>query len=659
MIHFDFPLGGALDPALEREWLETNGIGGFASSTIASINTRRYHALLTAALHQPLGRYVLLSKLEATLLVAGDQLPLCANIYPGAIYPAGFQFLRSFRLDPFPVFTFEVSGRVIEKRIAMAQGENTTVVEYRLLSGETCGFEVRPLIAFRGYHETTHENPALSPALVQQHGSVSVQPYSSLPPLFFSFSPGQLTAVGEWYRNFVYPRERERGLDYFEDLFCPFSLRFELDAVRPVRIVASTAEHRTAADAASILETETRRKRALGAGAPLTTALFEAAAAFPVRRPNGEPTIIAGYHWFTDWGRDTMISLPGLTLVTGRFDLAKQLLNTWTAALDRGILPNRFPDAGAAPEYNSADASLWLFEAVRKYLRYTGDFAFLRSSLYQPLLSVIDWYSRGTHFGIRCGSDGLVIAGDEGTQLTWMDAMVAGRPATPRHGKPVEIQALWYNALRIAEWLAREFNHLDDATSLAARAARTSESFSARFWNNKAGCLFDVIDQNNAQPGASEAIRPNQVIALSLGFPLLSGDKDLAVLAVVERDLLTPFGLRTLAPSDPQYRGVYEGGIEQRDASYHQGPVWPWLLGHFISAYLRVHGRTGESVARAKSWLSGFESQLSEAGLGFISEIFDGDPPHRPRGCIAQAWSVAEVLRALIEDVYASGPLAS
>lgn len=641
VIHFDFPAGGNLDRALEREWLETNGIGGFASSTLACVNTRRYHALLTAALDQPPGRYVLLSKLEPTLIVGRDQFPLCANLYPEATYPAGFQFLRSFRLDPFPVFTFDVSGRIVEQRLAMAPGENTTVVEYRLLSGGPCTLEIRPLIAFRGYHETTHENPALSPAFEQQGQSVSVQPYSGLPRLFFSFTQGQMTAVGEWYRNFVYPRERERGLDYLEDLFCPFALRFELDT--PVRIVASTALHRTAAEAAGIFETETTRRRGL-------RTLSEAAAAFLIRRPTGDPTIIAGYHWFTDWGRDTMISLPGLTLVTGRFDVAKQLLSTWTAALDRGMLPNRFPDGGAAPDYNSVDASLWLFEAIRKYLQYTRDFDFVRSSLYQPLLSVIDSYSRGTRFGIRCDSDGLIIAGGEGTQLTWMDAMVAGRPATPRHGKPVEIQALWYNALRVAEWLAQEFNDPNSATRLAARAAQTSESFATRFWNNAAGCLFDVIDQ----PGSSAAIRPNQVIALSLGFPLLSGDKAAAILSVLERDLLTPFGLRSLAPSDPNYRGVYEGGVEQRDASYHQGPVWPWLLGHFISAYVRIHGRHS-----GKPWLAAFESHLSEAGLGFISEIFDGDPPHHPRGCIAQAWSVAEVLRALVEDVHGIVPSAS
>jgi predicted glycogen debranching enzyme len=325
------------------------------------------------------------------------------------------------------------------------------------------------------------------------------------------------------------------------------------------------------------------------------------------------------------------------------------------------MLPNRFPDGGAAPEYNSVDASLWLFEAIRKYLHSTGDLDFAQTSLYQPLLSVIDWYTRGTRFGIRCDSDGILIAGGPGTQLTWMDAMVGGRPATPRHGKPVEIQALWYNALRVGAWLAREFKDTDSESRLTARSEQTRASFAARFWNQTAGCLFDVIDQ----PGVSASIRPNQLIALSLGFPLLDGDRAIQVLSVIERELRTPFGLRTLAPSDPQYRGIYEGGVEERDGSYHQGTVWPWLLGHFISAWLRVYNRSPQAIEGARSWLSAFEAHLSDAGLGFISEIFDGDPPHRPRGCIAQAWSVAEILRASMEirqtgsaDGPTPGPLA-
>jgi predicted glycogen debranching enzyme len=644
VIEFGPEICGDLETALTREWLETNGIGGFASSTILCINTRRYHALLTAAVDQPAGRFVLLSKLEATVVAAGEEFPLCSNIYPGAIYPAGFQFLRGFRLDPFPVFTFEVAGRVIEKRLVMPRGENTVVVEYRLVSGEPCALLVRPMLAFRGYHETTHENAALAPTLTEYDGGVSIQPYTSLPRLFFSFTPGERLAQRDWYRNFIYPREAERGLDHREDLFSPFAIRMDLSIARPVRIVASTVAGRQATEIASIFEDEARRRSGLRAGA----ALREAADAFLIRRQNGMLTIIAGYHWFTDWGRDTMISLPGLTLVTGRFDLAKEILETWTALLDRGMLPNRFPDGGAAPEYNSVDASLWQFEAVRKYIDYTGDFEFVRTSLYRPLLSVIDWYTRGTRFGIRCDSDGLIIAGGPGTQLTWMDAMVEGRPATPRHGKPVEIQALWYNALCIGASLAREFADANSERRLTAQSGQTRASFAARFWNRTAGCLFDVIDQ----PGESASIRPNQLIALSLGFPLLDGAKAAQILAVIERELLTPFGLRTLAPSDPQYHGVYEGGVAQRDGSYHQGTVWPWLLGHFISAYVRTHNRTPQAVERARKCLSAFEAHLSDAGLGFISELFDGDPPHRPRGCIAQAWSVAEIFRAYTEDIH-------
>jgi predicted glycogen debranching enzyme len=650
VIEFGSEICRDLERALTHEWLETNGIGGFASSTILCINTRRYHALLTAALGQPAGRFVLLSKLEATVVAAGAEYPLCSNIYPGAVYPAGFQFLRRFRLDPFPVFTFQAAGRVIEKRIVMARGENTVVAEYRLVSGEPCELLVRPLVAFRGYHETTHENTALSSAVTEHDDGVSIQPYAPLPRLFFSFTPGERLAQSDWYRNFVYPRESERGLDDREDLFSPFAWRMNLSGDAPARIVASTSAGRRASDAASIFENEARRRAGLrtsaACGDRLGATLLESADAFLIRRPNRTLTVVAGYHWFTDWGRDAMVSLPGLTLVTRRFDLGKQILGTWASLLDRGMLPNRFPDGGAAPEYNSVDAALWLFEAVRKYIDSTGDLAFVRSALYQPLLAIIDWYTRGTRFGIRCDQDGLIIAGAEGSQLTWMDALVAGRPATPRHGKPVEIQALWYNALCVGAWLAREFEDTDSERRLTAQSEQTVASFAARFWNQTAGCFFDVVDQ----PGSIASIRPNQVIALSLGFPLLEGDRAIQVLSVIERELLTPFGLRTLAPSDPHYRGTYEGGVEGRDGSYHQGTVWPWLLGHFISAYVRTYNRSPQAMERARSWLSAFEAHLSDAGLGSISEIFDGDSPHRPRGCIAQAWSVAEILRVYVED---------
>lgn len=617
VIQFGADICGDLDRALEREWLETNGIGGYASSTIAGVNTRRYHGLLVAVL--PAGRFVLVSKLEETVKTGRAEYALCANVYPNAIFPAGFQFLKRFRLDPFPVFTFEVAGRRIEKRIAMAQGENTAVIEYVLVAGEACALEIRPLVAFRGYHELTHENAALSRAVDRGESRASIQPYAPLPRLYLSFTRGELTEHSDWYRSFVYPRERERGLDFEEDLFSPFVLTFEMKAGEPVRIVASTLPDRDATEMRSVFHRERARR----------------SDAFLTKRLDGAATVIAGYHWFTDWGRDTMISLPGLTLATGQFETAKRILLEWTGALDQGMLPNRFPDAGTAPEYNTADAALWFFEAVRLYAKYSGDLATVRESLYKPLVSVIDWYTRGTRFGIRCDADGLVIAGGEGTQLTWMDAMVNGRPATPRHGKPVEIQALWYNALRTAAWFAGEFGERDAADEFEKRAMQVRESFAARFWNQAAGCLFDAIDQ----PASNAQIRPNQVIALSLGFPLVSGDQAKAVLAIIERDLLTPYGLRTLAPSDPQYRGRYEGGVAERDGAYHQGTVWPWLLGHFISAYLRNYGR-------AANWLEAFDAHMKEAGLGFVSEIFDGDAPHHPRGCIAQAWSVAEVLRA-------------
>jgi predicted glycogen debranching enzyme len=378
---------------------------------------------------------------------------------------------------------------------------------------------------------------------------------------------------------------------------------------------------------------------------PLIADLTQAADQFIVRRGGDLHTVIAGYHWFSDWGRDTMIALPGLTLVTGRFDIARDILLAFSRAADQGMLPNRFPDAGETPEYNTVDASLWYFEAIRKYLEYTSDRHFVREHLYSTMKSIIDWHLAGTRFGIRCGEDGLISAGDANTQLTWMDAKIGDYVATPRHGKPVEIQALWYNALRFTESLAARFADAAEAARLGGIAAKCHESFNARFWNEDAGCFYDVLHD-----GTSDAsMRPNQVIALSLGFTMPEPDRARRALAVIERDLLTPFGLRTLAPSDPQYRPTCDGSAYQRDSSYHQGTVWPWLMGPFITAYVRTHGDEGR--AKASTWLAGFADHLRDAGLGSISEIFDAGPPHEPRGCIAQAWSVSEILRTLVEDI--------
>lgn len=650
---FDRSVYGDLDAALQREWLETNGLGGFASSTITGMNTRRYHGLLTAATRPPVGRVVLLSKLEETLVVARQRYELSVNRYPGVVHPQGHRFLKEFRLDPFPVFVYEAGGVEIEKRVFMPHGENTIVVEYDLRGADAkCELEIRPLIAFRDYHGLTHRNDGLNPAVTQAPGRATVTPYPGLPALHFGHDAGSIEAAGYWYYSFEYDVERERGLDFQEDLFNPFVMRFDLGRRPGATIIAST-ELRDAAQAPSMRQSEIERRARIMAASPLPEPLVQdltaAADQFIVKRGDLK-TIIAGYHWFSDWGRDTMIALPGLTLATGRPEIAKSILRAFARAVDQGMLPNRFPDSGETPEYNTVDATLWFFAAVRAVLKYTRDCDFVREHLYGCLKEIIDWHIRGTRYGIRVDGDGLLSCGEAGVQLTWMDAKVGDWVATPRHGKPVEVQALWYNALRVMQELARLFH--DSAREKSARelANRARESFNSQFWNQEMGCLYDVV--NGVERDAS--IRPNQIFAVSLAHSMLMEDRARQVVAVVERELLTPLGLRSLAPGDPKYRGRYEGDVLNRDSAYHQGTVWPWLMGPFITAYLKVNGRTERARKQAERWLGGFREHLNVAGLGQVSEVADGDAPHRPGGCIAQAWSVAELLRAAVEDVFVS-----
>jgi predicted glycogen debranching enzyme len=630
-----------MDLSLSREWLETNGIGGFSSSTICGLNTRRYHGLLTAATKPPVGRFVLLSKFEETIVIDGRRYELSANQYPGVIHPQGFKYQTDFRLDPFPVFTYEIEGVHLQKSVFMVQGENTTVVRYELRNGGDVKLELRPLLAFRDYHSTTHENSAFNPHVEIEQGQATFQPYADLPALHLAHDQAEIDATGFWYRNFQYAVEQERGLDFSEDLFSPCALTFDLTARSKINIIAST-EQREAGDAEEYRSVELERRSVNGND--LVMLLANAADQFIVAREHGQ-TVIAGYHWFADWGRDTMIALPGLTLVNGRWNVAKNILAQFAAHVDRGMLPNRFPDAGEAPEYNTVDATLWFFEAVRSFVQYTEDYEFVRASLYDVLRDIVDWHVKGTRYQIHVDDDGLLAAGEPGVQLTWMDAKVGDWVVTPRHGKPVEIQALWYNALRVMEQLATRFADPSAAEEYGAMADKTRASFNALFWNEQCRCLYDVV--NGKYRDAS--IRPNQVIAISLAHTMVSNDRARSVLRVVERELLTPRGLRTLSPADPNYIGRYEGGPRSRDGAYHQGAVWPWLMGPFITAYVKTFGRQ-RGRAFGSTWLENFEEHLREACLGQVSEIFDGDAPHTPRGCVAQAWSVAELLRAVVED---------
>ncbi len=657
MIAFDEKTCRDLKEASSREWLETNGLGGFAGSTISGMNTRRYHGLLTAATQPPVGRMLLLSKLEGTLVVGDERIDLATNEYAGAVHPNGYQHLVAFRLDPFPVFTYEAGGVRLEKTVFMVHGSNTTVVTYSVEKAPArmpVRLEVRPLIAFRDYHSTTHENGAIDGSFQREPNLVSLQPYQGVPRLYLGHNAAAVEAQGFWYHGFSYAIERERGLDHLEDLYNPLVMTFELGRGKTAVVVASTekVDHRKA----STWERSERKRRAsiasVKADDEFARSLAVAADQFLVKRGNGS-TVIAGYPWFTDWGRDTMIALPGLTLFTGRADVAKAILREFAQHVDRGMLPNRFPDDNEAPEFNTVDATLWFFEAVRAYAAEAGDHKFVRE-LYPVLADIVDWHIKGTRYGIHMLDNGLLNAGEAGVQLTWMDAKIDEWVVTPRSGKPVEIQALWYNALKVMEELAARFGDPEGQKRYRTVSSLLHWSFNRVFWNEKEGCLYDVV---NGVPDGS--IRPNQVIALSLHHSMVPADRARSVLAVVERELLTPMGLRTLSPRDPRYRGRYQGDARSRDSVYHQGTVWPWLLGPFVSAYVKVNGGGAATRQRAMEFLRPLQAHLEEAGLGQISEIFDADAPHTPRGCFAQAWSVAEVLRALCQDVCQVRPKAA
>jgi predicted glycogen debranching enzyme len=640
-----------LSAATSREWLETNGLGGFASSTVIGLNTRRYHGLLTAATKPPVGRIVMLAKLEETLIVDGHRYELSANQYPGVIHPQGFQYQTGFRLDPFPVFTYEVEGVRLEKSVFMVQGQNTTVIHYELLADstqpESLKLEIRPLVAFRDYHGTTHENGALNPHVDTEDGITTLKPYDDLPALNFAHDVAEIDASGSWYRNFQYRVEQERGLDFAEDLFNPFAVTFDLNRYARARMIAGTERRdvRTA-DHYRTEEVERRKGIANGTGKAddLLRALTVAADQFLVARGSGK-TIVAGYHWFSDWGRDTMIALPGLTLATGRPEIAREILAEFARHVDQGMLPNRFPDAGETPEYNTVDATLWFFEAIRSLLQYTNDYEFVRTQLYDVLIDIIAWHVKGTRYNIHVDGDGLLISGQAGAQLTWMDAKVGDWVVTPRHGKPVEIQALWYNALRVMEQLAEKFGNGADQKQYAAMAEQARASFNDIFWNQTAGYLYDVVNGDERDT----SIRPNQIIAVSLTNSMVSRERASSILRVVERELLTSRGLRTLSPNDSRYIGRYEGDSLRRDGAYHQGTVWPWLMGPYLTACAKTLGaEAGREISA--NWLANFQPHLNEACFGQVSEIFDGDAPHTPRGCVAQAWSVSEVLRAAVES---------
>lgn len=629
-----------------REWIETNGIGGFAMGTVSGANTRRYHGLLTAATRPPLGRVTLLSKFEETLIIDGERHELSSNQFPESVHPTGFLFLTEFRLDPFPIWIYEVDGIRIEKSVFMPSGLNAVACRWKLLNARSnkrsVQLELRPLLSFTDYHQLQHENDKFDGLFASEKNIITVKPCPDFPELTFTHNSVAVEPTGHWYKNYELAIEKERGFDFHEDLFQPFVMRFDLSESPKADVVTSTAgPPKTKIDRLEKAELKRRDDliKLANGETDLQKQLTLAADQFIVTRGDGH-TLIAGYPWFSDWGRDTMIALPGLTLSTGRTDIAREIIIEFSKHISDGMIPNRFPDAGETPEYNTVDATLWYFEAIRAYAETTGDHDLVQDHLYEKLADIIAWHVRGTRFNIHADTDGLLYAGSPDVQLTWMDAKIGDLVITPRTGKPVEIQALWYNALRIMADFSTRFGHDEDRQRFDAMADLAKHSFNGLYWNEAEQCLFDVVE-NGHRDGA---VRPNQIFSISLAHPVLSKERWAAVVEKVQNELLTPVGLRSLSPNDPAYVLIYIGSPFERDSGYHQGTVWGWLIGPFVDAYRKVHSDDEAAVA---NMLSGFADHLSQAGLGQVSEIFDGDAPHYPRGCPAQAWSVGELLRVI------------
>lgn len=647
------------EQAASLEWLETNGLGGWAYGTVGGATTRFYHAVLAPSVKPPTERLVLLARLEETVSIDGVRYPLYTNRWvSGHVEKEGLTWLHRFSLAPFPTWRYTIGDLVVQKRLFMRHGENTTVVRYRVWpgAGRRVTLELSPLVTCRSIHAVRQANdwPFAQESLDTAY--VAVEPFVGSPRLYMAADGGHYEIAGEWVYHLFYPYERLRGEATVEDLYRPGRFRWRCNAEGELTFAASLGPLDRLEGAAWEQAERERRAKLLslaGAGSPgpggqARATLLLAADQFIVRREStGRSTVIAGYPWFTDWGRDTMIALPGLTLATRRYPLARDLLQTFAAYERDGLIPNHFPEEGGEPLYNTADASLWFFEAVWQYLQATADDRFVRHEIYPVLHRIAEAHVRGTQFAIGLADDGLLRCGSPHVQVTWMDARVDDWVVTPRHGKPVEIQALWYNALRVLAALADRYGELEQSRRWQGHADATESAFS-RFWNPAEGCLYDLLtDDGTPDP----AIRPNQLFTLTLSHPLLHGERARSVVDVALRDLYTPYGLRSLSPRDPAYIGHYAGTRRERDAAYHQGTVWSWLIGPFVRAYLHAYGRDPARGAHALALLEPLLGHLTEFGLGSVAEIFDGDPPHLPRGCVAQAWSVAELLRLLTDDL--------
>jgi predicted glycogen debranching enzyme len=662
------------DDAIQKEWILTNGLGGYASSTALGMNTRKYHGLLVAAIHPPRDRRVLLEKLDEEITVGDNVYQLGTNEFQDRVFPSGYGLLSRFEISLFPKYSYFLQNVEVEKTIFMLHGKNVTIVLYKVLnrSGMDAKIRVFPLANCRHFHSVTDKRSLIGEPMQKCEGNETLVSFASPESaLKIGVLGGTYHRSEGWVERLYYREEAKRGESCFDDWYQSGFFECEVkdggNGYFAVMVVADEKADRagdvfsqmprTILDMKVLFEREKRQRESLVAtfyedkasiqSSDWLSLMILAAHSLVVSGADAEHrSVIAGYHWFEDWGRDVFVSLPGLTLATGRFEDARRILLTFKGRFSRGLIPNFIPDGGEPAVYNSVDATLWYVNAVFQYLKYTGDFTFIQNQLLEMLKSFVESLVKGAAPNMRVDADGLL---SHGPQLTWMDAVAEGQPVTPRAGKAVEVQALWYNALRIMELLAKKFDEHDEAENYARMAERTKASFVEKFWNAERKCLVDVIEGDRQD----FSLRPNQVIAASLDFTALDQSKNEEIVDCLHRELLTPFGLRSLDKNDPRYVGTYAGDRRRRDLAYHNGTVWPWLLGPFTTAYLKVHGYdVVERDYAYNSFLAPFfTGHVTGTQLGTASEIFDGDPPHSARGCILQAWSVAEPLRAYVEDV--------
>ena len=644
-----------IDSLLEREWLVANRLGAFASGTAAGCNTRRYHGLLIAAASPPVGRVMMLSTVMERFETDRDSYELATNEFDNAFSPMGAGLLAEFRRDAVAAFAYRIGETRLTKEILLAETANAVTLRYTLHGGSG-RLVLSPFTALRDFHHLRQSSGETRMTFRKtKYGAIVQDTNRPDHTLHLMGHNGQFGASPDWWYSFFYRQEAARGQDSHEDLYCPGAFAYMLGDGMSCCFTAALDEPASFDFDATLQRRTERRAELAGAVAADTDETARSLAAvsdiFVVQRsfPNtvSSTSILAGFHWFADWGRDTFISLPGLLLTTKQFSQARKVFKTFSNHLSNGMIPNRFDDYSASAHYNSIDASLWFIIAAERYIQAGGDMSFWKDTLLAVCDTILRAYREGTSFDIHADADGLLTGGSDKTQLTWMDAALGTESVTPRHGKAVEINALWYSAHRI---MAHRCTGAEKSLGrhYAGLADIIAPAFERVFWNDNFQCLYDCVNDDIMDA----AIRPNQIFAVSLPHSPLSPARQRAVLDIVTRHLLTPRGLRTLSPRDPNYKGRYEGSPGLRDRAYHQGTVWAWLTGAFIEAYLKVNAGDRKAVEQADRWLGQFDEHLSEAGMGYISEIFDGDPPHRPRGCIAQAWSVAELLRArhLVQD---------